>query len=189
MAILKAQIQKRLKMGISFNFKFFAPHKSWTSNSRIIYLLLTAVAWTTHIWIIYRKKIIFAWMLTSSVFALDLHISKAKKNPIKSIFVTLLYDFALKHFSGNEFKRSIQVRNYVTPQSLTSRADFKNSVSPSPILRLMVKNVHWFFSKYSFLNDTHFSLRDYFSSPKKICSKVHSLIKHVNLKRQTDNSE
>ena len=125
----------------------------------------------------------------SSVFALDLHISKRKKNPIKSIFVTLLYDFALKHFTGNEFKRSIEVRNYVTPQSLTSRVSFKSSVSPPPFLPLMVKNVHWFFSKYSLLNYNHFSPRDYFSSPKKKCSTVHSLIKHVNLKRQTDNSE
>ena len=52
-------------------------------------------------------------------------LASEKKNPIKSIFVTLLYDFALKHFTGNEFKRSIEVRNYVTPQSLTSRAGFE----------------------------------------------------------------
>ena len=71
------------------------------------------------------KRVVFLpWICT---------LASEKKIPIKSIFVTLLYDFALKHFSGNEFKRSIQVRNYVTPQSLTSRAGFKNSVSPSPI--------------------------------------------------------
>ena len=118
-------------------------------------------------------------------------LASEKKNPIKSIFVTLLYDFALKHFSGNEFKRSIEVRNYVTPQSLTSRAGFgrqKIHQLFSEIWFLHVQFCLYFFLRCSLLNYNHFSPRDYFSSPKK-CSTVHSLIKHVNLKRQTDNSE
>ena len=190
MAILKAQIRKKAQNGNFLQFQVFLPPQKLDFKFTN-YLSFTDCSCMNNSYLNHLQKKNYICMNAheSSVFALDLHISKRKKNPIKSIFVTLLYDFALKHFSGNEFKRSIEVRNYVTPQSLTSRAGFKNSDSPSPILRLMVKNVHWFFSKYSFLNDTHFSLRDYFSSPKKICSKVHSLIKHVNLKRQTDNSE